>query len=314
MLLQHPPVLAILQQAQSAGAVVRLAEVPGDRLVATADRCRHGAQHRPQERLELAIRRIQLRYVDRLAGCQVLEHAWLEVGHPVGVVDVITDQLALGAADEAHQRGRRTGPHDLRLLVAGQVVQPLDRRRKPRHATRLPGPVDDRQMDHLLGGNVQERVADRSSQITRVPSPEPVGDRPPPAVHPDTHAPFVAIPIRPLGLALIDQIGFQDLQAQGDRAAAKRLRHQADEHITRLRHRLNRQAGDLLECQPAGAVAIVVPRPAAPQLLDGLAAALIRHAARTRHTGLQANALPNHVLPDRPQRLPGIGVVAAQLP
>ena len=56
----------------------------------------HGAQHPTQERLELAIRRVELGNVDGFAGRQIFEDSRLKAAHLVAVVDLITLELALG--------------------------------------------------------------------------------------------------------------------------------------------------------------------------------------------------------------------------
>ena len=54
--LQHLVGVALLEQAQPAAAVIALAVVLADALEAHANASRHGPQHRPRERLQLAIR------------------------------------------------------------------------------------------------------------------------------------------------------------------------------------------------------------------------------------------------------------------
>ena len=170
-------------------------------------------------------------------------------------------------------------------------------------------------MKNLSCWHFNQLMAEAALDVAGVPGPECVADRPPPPVHLHTHAPFGAISHGALVLGFIHQVGLEHLKRQRHAAAAKCLRHQPDEHLARLGHRLDSQPADLNEAQPASRVACLRPAPAIPGGFNLTVQPFIQPptTALHWHLRLQADAMADHVGRDRTQCLPRVGVVTHQL-
>ena len=315
--LQHAVRITLLQQAQPAAAVVALGEVLADALEAHAQACSHSAQHRSGEWLQLAVRCVHVRHRHALAWIQVLEHPRLELAHALAFVDLIRSQLTLGTGDESHQRTARPSTHQLGLLIALQHVQPHQRRGEPGHASGLPRPLRDEQMDHLISRHPDPtasgpRIA--GIGIARMVCIEVVRLRPQVLIHLDAHPHRVAI-LR-LRHIVIDQIvRLQHLQRERHFRVAERPADHPDEHLARLSQAAHHQALNIVETQQPADIAAIFVHPLLERLMDlGVHRLIQLPAAQHPHLTLVPNAVADHVVLDGAQCLPRIVRVTAQLP
>jgi hypothetical protein len=140
---------------------------------------------------------------------------------------------------------------------------------QPRHAARLHRPVEQGDVDHLVGRHALPGVARRRRRdrvVAGVARIEPVRDGPLPLVDLDAHADLAAFVA--CGRPVVHQlVGLDDLQANGTLLPPKDLQimrtSSSPDSGTRHDHAL-----DVLERQAAGRVAELGALPALPLRLD----------------------------------------------
>ena len=152
-------------------------------------------------------------------------------------------------------------------------------------------------------------------RITGVLLQERILHRPAPAVALDPHPPLIAVDRALARVGVIEQIRLDHLERKRHLAAAERLPHLADEHLTRLGHRANHQALHVVPAQPSAGVAVLFLAPDLPGALDRVIHLRIEPpaAAHHPHLRLHLDAGADHVVFHRADRLPRVVVIAHQL-
>ena len=219
--------------------------------------------------------------------------------------------------DEAHQRTARPGPHNLGLLIALQHVKPHQCRREPRHAPGLARPLRQEQVDHLISGNADPpAIGPRVARIgvARMIGVEVISLRPQVTIHLNAHPNRVAV--SRLRHVVIDQIiRLKDLQRKRHPRITERPPDHPHKHLARFGHAARQQPLDVVEAKQSAHITAALMHPPLPLLVDLAVDHLIQPStAQHLHLTLMPDAVPDHVVLDRAYRLPGVVVVAHQLP
>ena len=223
--LQGAPQVPVIQQGQAAAAVVALAVVAGQALVADAHAGGDAAQDAAGEGVEHLVGVVRVPTAELVAGGQAGELAGFD-GGAGGAVFVAVGQgaeVAFRVLKETDLAGADAGGHHGGFLELAQLVEAGDGGVEPGHATGLGPAFGNLEVEDVGGRHAQDLVhlaAGGEAHLAGVQAVDVVGHRA--AVIVVFHAQGDAGAGRGLDLEIVGQaLGFDEFQGQGDAAAAE---------------------------------------------------------------------------------------------